>query len=98
MGVFDILEIIVNVAKAGLAMTLNVLVGSAILGYTIAFITGFCRLSKKGIIRHSATVFVEFFRGTSLLVQLFWLYFALPISPYLAAIIAIGLNYGAYMS
>jgi polar amino acid transport system permease protein len=47
---------------------------------------------------------VEIFRGTSLLVQLFWLYFALPmlldisIPAMTAAVVALGLNYGAYGS
>jgi polar amino acid transport system permease protein len=48
-------------------------------------------------------VFVEVFRGTSLLVQLFWFYFVLPqfglrLSAALAALLALGLNYGAYGS
>lgn len=51
-----------------------------------------------------ATVYVEIFRGTSLLIQLFWLYFALPmllniqIPAMAAAVLALGLNYGAYGS
>lgn len=49
-------------------------------------------------------VYVEIFRGTSLLIQLFWIYFALPMvldirmSAMTAAILALGLNYGAYGS
>src|SRR5699024_10935555 len=49
--------------------------------------------------------YVEVFRGTSLIVQLFWLYYAVPIlfdihlgSNWIVGVIAIGLNYGAYMS
>ena len=36
------------------------------------------RLSKNPIIQGTATVYIEFFRGTSLLVQLFWVYYVLP--------------------
>ena len=36
------------------------------------------RLSKNPIIQGTATVYIEFFRGTSLLVQLFWFYYVLP--------------------
>jgi len=52
-----------------------------------------------------ARVFVEFFRGTSLVVQLFWLCFVLPQLPYplgfrleplVVGVLALGLNYGAY--
>lgn len=46
-------------------------------------------------------VYIEFFRGTSLIVQLFWLYFVLPplgvrLSAMTVAIMGIALNYGAY--
>jgi polar amino acid transport system permease protein len=48
-----------------------------------------------------ARTYVEIFRGTSLLVQLFWLYYALPLigfsmPPLLTGILALGLNTGAY--
>ncbi|MNY48497.1 Glutamine transport system permease protein GlnP [compost metagenome] len=62
------------------------------------------RLSRFWLVRNAATVYVEVFRGTSLLIQLFWLYFALPmlldiqIPAMTAAVIALGLNYGAYGS
>ncbi|BCJ86709.1 ectoine/hydroxyectoine ABC transporter permease subunit EhuC [Effusibacillus dendaii] len=51
----------------------------------------------------AAAVYVEFFRGTSLLVQMFWLFFALPIlgielEPMTTGVLALGLNYGAYGS
>jgi len=36
------------------------------------------RLSKNRAIQGIATVYIEFFRGTSLLVQLFWAYYVLP--------------------
>ncbi|ESY45969.1 hypothetical protein X745_31350 [Mesorhizobium sp. LNJC374B00] len=46
---------------------------------------------------------MELFRGTSMLVQLFWAYFVLPflgisLTPFQAAILVLGLNGGAYMS
>lgn len=43
-------------------------------------------------------IYVEFFRGTSLIVQLFWFYYVLPLPNFWAGTLAIGLNYGAYMS
>ena len=41
-------------------------------------IFGLMRLSKNAAIQGIATVYIEFFRGTSLLVQLFWAYYVLP--------------------
>lgn len=87
----------------GAEITVLVTIFSAILAIAAAFAAGLARLSKLWIIRTLAAVYVEVFRGTSLLVQLFWLYFALPfvgieLPKMLAAISAIGLNFGAYGS
>lgn len=55
----------------------------------------------KKIARIPARIIIEFFRGTSLLVQLMWLFYVLPLfGPSLGAmsvaIFALTLNYGAY--
>ncbi|MGY0693620.1 ectoine/hydroxyectoine ABC transporter permease subunit EhuC [Virgibacillus sp. FSP13] len=89
----------------GVKITVTVLLASIVLGYLMAFIAGFCRLSNNFILRKFTGFYVEVFRGTSLIVQLFWLYYALPIlfgieigSDFWAGVLAISLNYGAYMS
>lgn len=89
----------------GLKVTVIVLILSAICSYIFAFIAGLCRLSKNVFIRKFTGFYVEIFRGTSLIVQLFWLYYALPMlfgidlgSDLLAGVLAISLNFGAYMS
>ncbi len=71
----------------------------------MAFIAGLCRLSNNVIIRNITAFYVEIFRGTSLIVQLFWLYYAVPMlfgielgSNWVVGVVAIALNYGAYMS
>ena len=61
------------------------------------------RLYGAAPVRSLATVYVEIFRGTSALVQLFWLFFVLPqfgltLPPFLVAVLALGLNVGAYGS
>lgn len=76
---------------------------SAGLAFITAFIVGLARLSKNSLNRVSATVFVEFFRGTSLLVQMFWAFFVLPffgvqLTAMQAGILILGLHYGAYSS
>lgn len=87
----------------GMLVTVECLIVSAILTFIIAFLAGFGRLSKHGFIRKTTMVYVEIFRGTSLLVQMFWFYFALPffgiqLTAFAAGVIAMGLNYGAYAS
>ena len=58
-----------------------------------------CRASSP--VRALATAYIEFFRGTSIFVQLFWAYFVLPfvgisLTPLQAGVLALGLNVGAY--
>jgi len=103
MDVFS-LELLPPLLK-GLKITLLLTVYSTLAALCLAFIAGFARLSRFWIVRSIATVYVEVFRGTSLLVQLFWMYFALPMllddirmPAMTAAFIALGLNYGAYGS
>ena len=62
----------------GTVTTLKVLICSIILYVIISMIFGLMRLSKNPIIQGTATCYIEFFRGTSLLVQLFWVYYVLP--------------------
>ena len=85
----------------GTVMTLKVLVCSIILYVIISMIFGLMRMSKNPIIQGTATVYIEFFRGTSLLVQLFWVYYVLPffgisLEAFTAGVVALGLNFGAY--
>lgn len=85
----------------GLLTTLLVTVLGGVLCLVVAFSAGLARLSKHWIVRWPAGVFIEVFRGTSLLVQMFWLFFALPffgiqLHPLTAAVLALGLNEGAY--
>ena len=85
----------------GTVTTLKVLICSIILYVIISMIFGLMRLSKNPIIQATATVYIEFFRGTSLLVQLFWVYYVLPffglsLEAFTAGVVALGLNFGAY--
>lgn len=99
-----ILEVTPQIAR-GLGVTITVLLAAALLAYAMAFIAGLSKLSNSVLLRKVTSVYVEVFRGTSLIVQLFWLYYALPMlfniplgSNWWIGVIAIGLNYGAYMS
>lgn len=91
----------------GALITVQLAVFSTILGALLAFAAGIGKLASNWAVRGLAVAYIEIFRGTSLLVQLFWLYFALPIAgaaigldlrlpPVEAGILALGLNIGAY--
>lgn len=87
----------------GLKITLIITFVATLLAFVLAFMAGFGRMSKYPTIRYITAVYVELFRGTSLLVQLFWIYFALPIigislPPIAAGVLTLGLNCGAYGS
>lgn len=81
--------------------TLVILLASAVLSTAIAFAAGLGRLSPILPIRWISAAYVEIFRGTSALVQLFWLFYVLPlfgptIEPMMAGILGVSLNVGAY--
>jgi len=85
----------------GVLITLQLTAGGALLALALAIALGLLARQKNIILRGFARVIIEFFRGTSLVVQLFWFFFVLPfldvdLSPILAGILALGLNYGAY--
>lgn len=91
----------------GAWVTVQLTMYSTVLGGHVAFTLGLCKLAPNAGVRATATLFIEFFRGTSLLVQLFWLYFALPLlgqhlgvdlrlPPVAAGTLALSLNIGAY--
>lgn len=92
---------------SGAWVTIQLTLYSSILGVIFAFVFGVGRTSDNPYIKAVSVGFIEFFRGTSLLVQLFWLYFALPVvgemlgfdwrfSPVLVGTLALALNIGAY--
>lgn len=85
----------------GALVTVELTVMGSILALVFAFLAGLGRLSRFFIIRALATAYIEFFRGTSIFVQLFWVYFVLPfagleLTPLQAGVLALGLNVGAY--
>ena len=85
----------------GALVTLELTVMGSALALVVAFIAGLARLSRFMAVRALATTYIEFFRGTSIFVQLFWVYFVLPfagvtLTPMQAGVLALGLNVGAY--
>ncbi|MER7743816.1 ectoine/hydroxyectoine ABC transporter permease subunit EhuC [Streptomyces bacillaris] len=88
--------------RSGLWVTLQATVLGALLALVLAFALGLAAGSRLLPVRGVSRVVVEFFRGTSLYIQLFWLYYAMPLvtgyelTPVLCGVVAFGLNFGAY--
>lgn len=85
----------------GLWITVQITVGAALLAIPLAILSGLGRLSNQRFLRWPASVYVEVFRGTSALVQLFWFFFVLPLfgiqlPALLVGIVVLALNAGAY--
>lgn len=78
-----------------------------VIAFALAMVGGLilalARISTHRLFRFPATILVEFLRGTPLIFQLFCVYYVLPsvdirLDPFPAAVIALSLNYSAYMS
>jgi polar amino acid transport system permease protein len=87
----------------GVGTTLVYTILGAVAALVIAFVFGLTAISGSRLLRGAVRVVVEFFRGTSLVVQLLWIFFVLPqlglrFEAMAAATIAFGLNFGAYGS
>ncbi|WIV62104.1 ectoine/hydroxyectoine ABC transporter permease subunit EhuC [Amycolatopsis nalaikhensis] len=86
----------------GLVATAEAALGGIALTVVLSLVAGLALLSPRWPVRAVARVYVEVFRGTSEVVQLFWLYFVLPVLvgfqlvPMFAGILVLGLNHGAY--
>ncbi len=85
----------------GTIVTVQQTVLAALLAVAIALVMGLMKLSRLVLVRSVATTYIEIFRGTSLLIQLFWIFFVLPLfgitlEKFTAGFIAVGMNLGAY--
>ncbi|MFD9895773.1 ectoine/hydroxyectoine ABC transporter permease subunit EhuC [Amycolatopsis sp. NPDC059027] len=93
---------IVTSVLSGLTATVEAALGGIALTVVLALVAGLALLSPSRIVRGIARLYVEIFRGTSEVVQLFWLFFVLPVLvgfqlvPLFAGILVLGLNHGAY--
>jgi polar amino acid transport system permease protein len=92
----------------GLLRAFRVTMGAALTGFALAAVIGLfiAMLARSGIapLRWFVRAVVEFIRSTPLLVQLFFLYYSLPMitplsfSAFTTGVIGLGLHYGTYLS
>ncbi len=85
----------------GILRTFQVTVLSIIFSLVLGLMAGLGRISRNVLVNRIATIYIEVIRGIPLLVQLFYIYYALAklmqVSYIAAAVIAMTVCYGAYM-
>ncbi|MBL0373955.1 amino acid ABC transporter permease [Rhizobium sp. KVB221] len=88
----------------GLWMTIQLTIVCVAIGCVLGFLLSLARTSKNAALRGVSGVYVEFFRGTPVLIQLFWVFFCLPLilgaelSNFASGVIALSLYMGAITS
>ncbi|HEY1996623.1 amino acid ABC transporter permease [Paraburkholderia sp.] len=90
------------ILAVGLLATLKVCLAAIAIGIVLGFVLGFGALSRFRVVRIAVLAYVDFVRGTPLLVQIFLVYFALPViginfNEYWAGVIALSLNAGGFI-
>jgi polar amino acid transport system permease protein len=94
------LEFIPSLLK-GLEVTVLLTAAGALASTPMALAAALAKMSGSRLLRWIASTYVEVFRGTSALVQLFWFYFVLPLmglrlEAFTVGVIVLALNTGAY--
>jgi len=86
----------------GLKITIIISIFAALLGTIIGGLICFMRMSKNNFLSHTAKVYISLLRGTPVLVLLMIIYYvvfaSVNIYPVVVAVIAFGMNFGAYVS
>jgi His/Glu/Gln/Arg/opine family amino acid ABC transporter permease subunit len=87
----------------GLLMTIQICALAMVLGASLGALLGLVSLSRFAPARWFVMAYVDFIRGTPLLIQIFLVYFALPVigvnlSEYWAGVIALGLNAAGFIA
>ena len=101
---FDLMVQAMPLLLTGAAVTVQITALSVLIGIIIGLFVGIARISTYRVVHLIAAVYVDFLRGTPLLVQIFLVYFALPvvtgqrIDPFVAAIAACSINSSAYVA
>ncbi len=87
----------------GLMVTLEITALCIAIGFVLGILLAVARLYAPLVVRGLATLYINFFRGTPILVQLFMVYYGLPsigvrLEPFTAGVLALGLNTAAYQA
>jgi His/Glu/Gln/Arg/opine family amino acid ABC transporter permease subunit len=101
---FDIVWTNIGYLLDGLGMTLVISLVSLLASIVVGLIVALGRRSRTRWISFPAATYCELFRDTPVLVQLFWVYYVLPVltgvrlSAFTAVVIGLSLNSGAFLA
>lgn len=93
-----------HILLKGLGLTIAITLSCALIGSLAGFVLSLLRGVRNPLVRLPITLYVEFFRGTPLLIQLFWVFFCFPVvfgltlSPYISVMLALVLYMAAITS
>lgn len=98
----DIAEFL-PVLLRGAGITIAVSIVAFALALVVGLLIAILRTSRHRALRFIAVPYIQFIRGTPLLLQLFFLYYVLPyagiiLTPFAAGVLGLTLNYSAYMA
>jgi polar amino acid transport system permease protein len=101
MSLWEFLDTYGALILSGTGVTIVQFLLAAAVAIVVALAAGLGKLSRNWLIRGVAVTYIEIFRGTSLLVQLFWIFYVLPLfgitlDKFTAGFISVGLNVGSY--
>ena len=101
MPYFEFLETYSGRLLDGTLVTLGQFGLAVLVAVAAALVSGLLKMAHAKTLRALAVVYIELFRGTSLLVQLYWFYFVLPLfgftmDKFTVGFLTVGLCYGAY--
>ena len=100
---WDVIAKSIPLLAEGIVVTLQVSAIAAVLGLLLGVICGLGALSRSRPVRWIVTAYVDFIRGTPLLIQIFLVFFALPMvgirfDEFWAGVIALSLNAAAFVA
>ncbi len=100
---WDIIRESIPLLAEGMIVTLQVSALSALLGLALGVVLGLGALSRSRALRLAVAAYVDFIRGTPLLIQIFLVFFALPMlgirfDEFWAGVVALSLNAGAFVA
>ena len=99
---WSVIKLAVPILGVGLLATLKVCLAAIFFGMLLGVVLGFGALSRLRAVRFTVLAYVDFVRGTPLLVQIFLVYFALPVigvnfDEYWAGVTALSLNAAGFI-
>lgn len=102
---FDLTYFLSNIPALlkGAILTVELSLLAIMIGFSMGVLIGIVRLAKFVLLRYPAIAYINFFRGTPLLVQLFLIYYGLPqlglkLGPFAAALSGMALNDAGYVA